>query len=635
MKRDIILNGIHIGEHGFDPDEIIKEIKERCLGSGFNYVSIRPRGPEFDQKYFVQWADFLAKNQVFFSFNYLTQYPPRGLESRMFPETVAKVKAVAQGYFLGELHGEPGSSYACKLPGYYMMTQKDVRQIGGVEEALDPTKYRSIYTNYRLEKHTDMQQAHNAYVERFSKFTNINKRYGMPNILCVEATCFAKYNAEAGVDIPVLEMLPGNPESMIANVRGTAKASDCKMWGTFIAHEWYGGLRHTDMLKKKRLELAYKYAYLAGSKMMLLESGDTGVNSYGQQLDEDTDVCQNYKRVLREMAAYINEDVRPEGGPKVKVAFVSGLHDGWAGKWGRSCLWNQFYREEWGYSDAEHSWQLLEDIQTKRTWDDVANYGDTDTSGLPAYGLYDIVPIEADVDKLCGYDYLIFLGWNTMTEENMDKLTVYVQRGGHLVMSAAHLNTQIKRDGEYQMVSDEKVEQLFGCRFMGEVRRTVDGVNFKNESLDTRVLYPVYTSGGCDPLFAAGYADYARFAVTDGKTIAYSSDSFAERYSDLPMVIENKIGSGVATLVTHTCYPGAQSVYRLYRTVVREILSASARNCPVQVVCTDRVRYAVYEGGKMYLLNTDYDLPATAKVVYNGKEQVVDLKAMELKAIQL
>ena len=339
--------------------------------------------------------------------------------------------------------------------------------------------------------------------------------------------------------------------------------------------------------------------------------------------------------MIEERDALIRSDKRPAGGPKVKVAFVSGLHDGWAGKWGRSCLWNQFYREEWGYNAPEHSWGLLEELHAKRSWSDVDNYGDHDFSGAPAYGQYDVIPVEADLDKMCQYDYLIFLGWNTMTDEIMDKLTAYVKQGGRLLMSAAHLNTQVKRDGEYRMIDDRKVEELFGCRFMGEIRRTVNGVVFKHDSLDPKTLYPAFHTGGCDPMYIAGYANYARFATTTGKTIAYSADSFAERYSDLPVVIENQVGEGYATLVTHTCYPGDQSVYRLYRMLVREMLSASARNCEIQVVASDRVRYAVYAGNKMYLLNTDYDLPAFAKITYQGKEQMIQLDSLELKAIEL
>ena len=101
------------------------------------------------------------------------------------------------------------------------------------------------------------------------------------------------------------------------------------------------------------------------------------------------------------------------------------------------------------------------------------------------------------------------------------------------------------------------------------------------------------------------------------------------------MVIENKVGEGVATLVTHVCYPGNQAVYQVYNTVVRENLTASARSCEVKVICSDRVRYSVYEGGKVYLLNTDYDLPATAKVISGEREQTVTLEPLELKTVYL
>ena len=43
MDRDQILNGIHIGEHSFDPDNVINEIYERCVVPGLNFVTIRTR----------------------------------------------------------------------------------------------------------------------------------------------------------------------------------------------------------------------------------------------------------------------------------------------------------------------------------------------------------------------------------------------------------------------------------------------------------------------------------------------------------------------------------------------------------------------------------------------------------------
>ena len=148
-------------------------------------------------------------------------------------------------------------------------------------------------------------------------------------------------------------------------------------------------MRHDDTLKKKRLNVGYKHAYLSGSQLFLLESGNECVHGYGCHYDRDHDVCRSYRAVLEEMKEIFEQDERPVGGPKVKVAFVSGLHE------------------------AEHSWMLLNDLQTKRPWDDVANYGEYDTSAAPAYGQYDIVPIETDVEALARYEFFTDSGRST------------------------------------------------------------------------------------------------------------------------------------------------------------------------------------------------------------------------------
>ena len=83
MEKDRVLNGIHIGEHGFHPDKIIDEIKTRCIDQGYNYACLRPKGKIFDQDYFIEWARYLTNNQIYFSFLYLAQFPPDGMESMM------------------------------------------------------------------------------------------------------------------------------------------------------------------------------------------------------------------------------------------------------------------------------------------------------------------------------------------------------------------------------------------------------------------------------------------------------------------------------------------------------------------------------------------------------------------------
>ncbi len=617
MERDIVLNGIHIGEHSFEPDKVIDEIYERCVKPGLNFVTIRTRTDRVPQHYFIEWAKYLAENKIYFVFLYTVQHVSPEFDSQFDKETVDEMKRVAGEYFIGDMIGETGSSFACKFPGYYRNIKK-----------------RNGDSSVEIKKRASVKEAHDDYVKSVSKFIEVDKKLGMPDIVSVEATGLNKYNAEAGVTIPMLELMCGSPDVLVSSLRGVARSIDSKLWGTYVAHEWYGGMRHDDPLKRKRLELAYKYAYLAGTQAYCLESGDECIESYGHTFAGDSEICEDYRKVLCDTMELIKSDFRPKGGPKVKVAFVSGLHDAWGG-WGGSSVWNGFEGEEWGHNEAEHSWRMASEIGTKRTWEDIANYGEQDLSTYPAYGMYDIIPIEAPVDKLSKYDYLIFLGWNSMTEENMDKLTEYVNRGGRLLMSVAHLNKTTVRGGELELPSTEKIEKLFGVRFANEIRRTNAGVKFKFEAEDKKILYPGSKSFMCDPIYSAGYASWAKFELCGAYETAFVSDTFLHEESDLPAVVENRVGKGIATLVTCANYPGHPALYPLYRAMVREMITASARDCEIKVLGSDRLRWSVYEGNKVYLLNTDYDMPITVKVICNGVEKLVTLESLEMKTIEL
>ena len=65
MNKDIILNGIHIGEHSPALENIIDEIRVRAVEPGLNFVTIRPTFAEVPQEYFVSWAKYLAENKIY------------------------------------------------------------------------------------------------------------------------------------------------------------------------------------------------------------------------------------------------------------------------------------------------------------------------------------------------------------------------------------------------------------------------------------------------------------------------------------------------------------------------------------------------------------------------------------------
>ena len=152
LERDVILNGVHIGEHSFVPEEIKQEIYERVIKPGYNFVTIRPRKTvDVPQHYFIEWAKYLAENEVYFVFLYTIQNAPDGKITHLEKETVDEMKRIAGKYFVGDMIGETGSSVACKWPGYYEgITKNWDAQLG-------------------TRKHPDMKAAHDAYVKEVSK----------------------------------------------------------------------------------------------------------------------------------------------------------------------------------------------------------------------------------------------------------------------------------------------------------------------------------------------------------------------------------------------------------------------------------------------------------------------------------
>ena len=51
-------------------------------------------------------------------------------------------------------------------------------------------------------------------------------------------------------------------------------------------------------------------------------------------------------------------------------------------------------------------------------------------------------------------------------------------------------------------------------------------------------------------------------------------------------------------------------------------------------ISSDKLRYSVYEDGRIYLLNTDYDLPITVIIREGAMEKRLTLEPLELKILK-
>ena len=617
-----ILYGAHIGEHGYDADKLIDEVKRLCIARGMNFVTIRmPRAKEpLPSEYLIKWAKFCAENKIYFIYLYTLQHA-LGFESSdrksfLTKETVDEIKRVAGEYFMGDMLGELGSVWVGKLPGYYV-------------EGHPPMLPQDA---------EDMETAKGYFKKAVKDYLNIERSLGIDKVCVVESSMIVTYDLDAGIDFALAEIMPREPERIIATFRGTMKAYNTGIWGAYFAHEWYAGRFHDDAIKRKRLSLEYKLAYMNGAGVLCHESGDELVNAYGRKFDYDSEVCTECRDFIRDFAQYLNSDDRPLGQPITKLAFVQGNLDSQRGGNGGCFAWGQYDKKEWGYHEPEWSWRITDEVNRKAKWSDPYAYecGGRDHTGQVPYGTYDIIPATASAEVMSMYDTLIYVGWNTMTDEQFSNLEKFVENGGTLLISAAHMNTSSKRNGEFLPIRSGDISKLCGCTLTGNTLSYNYGMKFTVESLVEGFKYPTTLSPFVDPNFSEGYIDYAEANLTDGVVMATIENSF--RHVGRPGtagIIEKRLGSGTVIFTLNSCYPGRNSFYPLYSLLVRELMRKGTADAKVKVCGPDTLRYSVYDDGSVYLLNTDYDTEYSVTVSHYGEEEKVHLLPLELKHIKL
>ena len=83
-----------------------------------------------------------------------------------------------------------------------------------------------------------------------------------------------------------------------------------------------------------------------------------------------------------------------------------------------------------------------------------------------------MLPIESPQEVLNSYQTLIFLGWNTYDETEFEHLLKYVKQGGVVVMTKAHLNTNLQHNGPIELPEKSAFWDAIKSK-LGDAKETV------------------------------------------------------------------------------------------------------------------------------------------------------------------
>ena len=620
MKKPThMLCGVNIGDYEFIPDTIIDVVKKYKFGKEngnlFNFLSIRVDQARPTSEHLYTWAKYFAENEVYFCIaNNYNRYKETPLV--LTKEETEKLAELGGEYFLGDEIGEFGGFYATRAKGYDIGT--------GAENPVNGLK--------------TCDEAAETYKRQIGKLMNRMRDNGAKEVVAVQAVTLTPYDYEAGIDEIVVEVAPRNMEQIMNFGRGAQRAYKKETIGAWLAHEFYSGYHQFDPLKAKRFTAEYYALYLAGYDYVCLESGFRAIHSHvDKMLPEDHPLVQSYLKETEDFAKFCKSDVRPgKNGPITKIAFVQGNLDGFG--WGNSSsLWGQYYDEKWGFNSPEYSYRVLNDVYRSEDWHEERNFGDYEYSASPAYGQYDVIPATCPLDVMKQYEWVIFCGWNTMTKEIYETFRAYVEQGGNLLITAAHMRDSVDR-AEKGKFLDVDWESFLGVKLSEETFRCNDGFKFAKYSTVDGVMYPGTRNFLCDPAWSAGYTDYVKIEPTTATPVCFISDSFMPKpESQIPFVTENKYGKGNVIFMANSEYPGASAVFPMYKLMVKAVLAASHRVSDLKVIASDKIRFSMFEDDnvyKLYIFNTDFSSKHFAKVIFKGDEREILIDSVGLQIIE-
>ena len=316
-------------------------------------------------------------------------------------------------------------------------------------------RHRPIYTDhgtfihYDPYKVTDMADGARYFVENLSYSRGESSRHTGPSVMF-------RYLYQAGYQWLGAEQMYGPENTIMSALRGASRAYGKNDYGSLHAVQW-GSFPFTDPKHATRFYLSLAVAYMHGSSHINTEEG-LWTDEYAN--DRYTEAGKAHTYAQHRMLDFIQTHSR-RGEFYTKIGIIQGRNDAWK-SFVRGPIWSQ-EEKKWAFNEATESFDLLKVFYPNNIID--ASGPDGWFTATP-YGPVDILPIEAKTDLMKRYDALIFLGWNSYDQQDFERLTQFVENGGTLLLSAAHLNSELQPDKPTRLPANTGLlQKLLGVNF--------------------------------------------------------------------------------------------------------------------------------------------------------------------------
>lgn len=383
-----------------------------------------------------------------------------------------------------------------------------------------------------------------------------------------------KYFYQAGYSWTGAELMYSTTEVTNSVLRGAAKVYGGKK-GAHLATQW-STTPHDTVEHAKRYRLALYTAYMEDLDDINTEEGLWRMEEYFADHNRHGVACLSHLKQHQDFYKYLATHTR-SGSFYTPVAFLHGRYEGWKLFGSKNSTWG---RLDCPYTDAENGWDMLDAFYPQSKPGSLYRHGCPKDKPIGHYsgtpnGSIDVIPIEAK--SFCEYPLLCAIGYNKALDEDMDKLSAYVNGGGTLFIGTAQLSV------------------------------TTDRSDIENYSLS-------YTSHP----FAKQISTLSEFAedtysgnrvrvcksIPEGAKVLTATDSGAALIYELP------VGLGKAIVLNTLEYAGNPAIYELVKKTLKELGAKAFDSERVWAEGDDVIQFTAYkqENGDVhfYFLSTDW-----------------------------